>query len=214
MGDTVGIASTLNNLGNLHRARGQWGQAQALFDEAVLWCDQHGLVAYRLFPLVNLGLVALAQGDEDRALCCLDAVAPQLADAAEPYLAAAAELARAHIANRRRQWLPAAAHLHVAVHSALALADLPLQLSAVVVYDEHLASVGQRDRAAAWLGFAARHRQAEAATRHEAQALADGLGMAQVAKPRGAGAARAGLRLQDLVRAMLDETAQTLAGQR
>jgi tetratricopeptide (TPR) repeat protein len=53
LGEWVGVAIRLNNLADLHQARGEWTEARACLDEGLDLCRRHGIAFVRPHLLVN-----------------------------------------------------------------------------------------------------------------------------------------------------------------
>ena len=201
VGDAFGVISALNNLGNLMRAMGRLAEAKPLFEQAVRWCDEHNLAALRPYPTVNLGLTALELGALDAAERWMRDAGTQLRALPEPHLAVTVPLALARIATARGDLDAAPALLAEAMQMALRLGHQWTMLNILVGWAEWAARSGQTQRAAAVLLFVARHAQAEAAGRDDAQRLLGGLALTRAQRSAAAREAR-GLELQSLADAL------------
>ena len=170
IGDQAGEALCLNNLADLHLARGEPVAAGSYLREALAVADRQGLDGPRLHILTNLSEVAVLEGDlaaaegyARRALEIATAVGNRAIDASM-------RLQFAQLALLRRDFVAARTGLAEGLALAVAAGPRSLRFAGVVLFAELLAAEGELACAHAVFEFVTGHPDTSAPLRGEARA--------------------------------------------
>lgn len=152
IGDQPGIGARLNNIGNLHRSRYEWGPARRHFEAGLEHCRAWGLAQLALTLRLNLGFALIELGEMEAARGHMLAVIDGLRESGQARLELAVELglARIHIAQREFGAVPPRLRRVLQLARLKAFDNFPVV--AASVHAEWLAAQGERLRAAGiWL---------------------------------------------------------------
>lgn len=205
-GGAQGQAITLNNLGNVLRMQRDWEGARRHVMEAFDLCEQNGLATVRIYCLINLAYIDIALSRLDSAQSYLDRALEADNRGGEGQSSAEIRLGLGRICARRGNFERAQRWLLDGLQRAIALADVPIQLTAIFCCGELAAHRGEIARAAELWSFVARHPLAEHGDRDESRIRLDALGLAAPEVDAAGRAARA-FELDSLVGVLIAQLA-------
>jgi DNA-binding SARP family transcriptional activator/predicted ATPase len=172
-GNMRSLATTLNNLGNIWRARENLDEAPRCFEECLRVCEQHGIVSTHAFALGNLGLVAYQEGRVDAAQLYAERTLAERGP--EPAMTLAAHGLLARVALDRGNMADAAEHVQRLARLAHGVGMHMAMLEAVHCHAVLLAAQGQHAEARSRFSFVLQHPRAAAMARMAAAAALDGM---------------------------------------
>ncbi|MCC6194927.1 MAG: tetratricopeptide repeat protein [Burkholderiales bacterium] len=168
IGDVAGEALCLNNLGDLHLARGEPAAASPYLRDALALCDRLGLDGPRLYILTNLSEIAVLDGD----LTAAEGYARRALDLATAVgnrpIGASMRLQFAQLALLRGDLAATRQGLAEGLALAVAAGVRSLQFAGVILFAELIAAAGDVGCARNLLEFVIRHPDLSAALRREA----------------------------------------------
>ena len=200
LGDAAGEALCLNNLADVHMARGDPAAAGPYLRDALAICERLGIDAPRLYILTNLSEIAVLGGD----LAAAESWARRALDLARAAgnraIEASMTLQFAQLATLRGDLPSVRPDLATGAALALAAGLRSLQFASVILFAELVAAEGEVACAHAAIAFVAEHPDASAALRREA-----GERRARLPDPPGPVPAWPGLDLDEVVRRIAGE---------
>ena len=157
LGDVVGEALSLNNLGVLYFVRREYQAAGEHLRAGLAVCDEHGLSSTRMYTLANLTEHAVITRDTDAAARYAGRTLTIAESAGNRAIVSWMKLQCAHIALQRGDLADARAQLCDSVRIATAIARPALQLEGVCCLAEILLAQGEAGCARQVLAYAVAH---------------------------------------------------------
>jgi tetratricopeptide (TPR) repeat protein len=169
VGDTLGQAVVLNDLGAMLRQRRRYAESELTLERGLAVCQAHQLAFVQEYCLYNLAMTQIEVGQLDAAQSRLRQATKLDQSAGASLVSALLRLAMGRIHVRRGNTPAAAALLQQALERTRGLASVPMQLFALSFVAEWFNARGVRARAAALWSFLAAHPQYEAGERADAR---------------------------------------------